>query len=115
MLLVNTDCQILISGSHDGTIMIHPLRHSGSPTVINLNLIHPQNEIKSIHHFPVNADVLVLTCANLKSYIYRYTTNGRLIMERCFSFQVYQLELSHDGKFITLSTPQGILVLSSSE
>jgi WD40 repeat protein len=114
-VIVNTDCHVLVSSSLDGTVVIHPLRHPGSPISINLCSVHQHNRISAFEMFPVNADLLIATRLGNKNSIHRYSINGSMLDEITVAYEIFRMIVSFDGKYIFLSTSIGLSILNEKE
>jgi WD40 repeat protein len=112
-VLVDSDVNVVVSGSQDGTIIIHHLHHSNSPVSINVRQKLPGLEIRFLALTPILCDIVVVAKIQERFLISRYSINGRLIMSAAFTGTIYNMIISPDSKFLILALDNQITILDS--
>jgi hypothetical protein len=108
-LLVSTSSHLLVSADR-GTVLIHPLHHSGSPTCIDLG-----NVQINLYEYKQCGDLLILTTDDSSSILYRYSINGKRLAELRIPSKVMGVETSTDDRVLFISTQKNVEIRSGKE
>lgn len=111
---VNVEHGIVVSGSRDGTVMVHILNDSsylrsliptskdGERLLVNNVIITPEAEIVILSSDSKNPNV---------SYLHAYSVNGHLLADRCWSVKINQIASCSKGESVVAVDEKGKVTL----
>ena len=133
---INPEMDIVVSGSDDGTIIVHKLREGiyvrsislenipstlnkvgeekpqgqnnlGSPSAKSTNMISKCR----IHHVLISCEGYLLAYSNDDMTLYTYTTNGEFVARKGAGERLHCFRMSEDNKVIVTGGERGLLVM----